>query len=73
MSLFQRFFFSLLVLTIPGLVFGADAPVRVKIGTASFSSSTLSLWITQEQGILGKHGVEAQTILIRGGPTWWQV
>ena len=69
MSPFQCFFFSLLVLTVPGLVFGAPSPVRVKIGTASFSSSTLSLWIAQEQGIFAKHGVEAQTILIRGGPT----
>lgn len=69
MSLFQRFFISLLVFTFPDLVFGAAAPVRVKIGTASFSSSTLSLWIAQEQGIFGKHGIETQTILIRGGPT----
>ena len=69
MSLFQRFFISLLVFTFPGLVFGAAVPVRVKIGTASFSSSTLSLWIAQEQGIFTKHGIEAQTILIRGGPT----
>lgn len=69
MSLFKRFFFSLLVLTLPGLVFGAATPVRIKIGTASFSSSTLSLWIAQERGIFTKHGIEAQTILIRGGPT----
>ena len=69
MSLFQCFFFSLLFLIFPALVFGAPAPVRVKIGTASFSSSTLSLWIAQEQGIFAKHGIEAQTILIRGGPT----
>jgi ABC-type nitrate/sulfonate/bicarbonate transport system substrate-binding protein len=67
--LFQRFFCSFLVLTFPGLVLGAAQPVRVKIGTASFSSSTLSLWIAQEQGIFPKHGIEAQTILIRGGPT----
>jgi ABC-type nitrate/sulfonate/bicarbonate transport system substrate-binding protein len=69
MSPFQWFFSSLFILILPGLVFGAPAPVRVKIGTASFSSSTLSLWIAQEQGIFAKHGVEAQTILIRGGPT----
>ena len=69
MSRFQRFFFSLVVLTLPALVLGAAQPVRVRIGTASFSSSTLSLWIAQEQGIFGKHGIEAQTILIRGGPT----
>jgi hypothetical protein len=49
MSLFQRFFI-LLVFTFPGLVFGAAAPVRVKIGTASFSSSTLSLWLAHEHG-----------------------
>jgi NitT/TauT family transport system substrate-binding protein len=48
---------------------GAALPARVRIGTASFSSSTLSLWIAQEQGIFTKHGIEAQTILIRGGPT----
>ncbi len=70
MSPFQCFFFSLFILILPVLVFGAAAPVRVKIGTASFSSSsTLSLWIAQEQGIFTKHGIEAQTILIRGGPT----
>src|SRR5262245_21911030 len=69
MSLFQRFFVSLVVLTLPGLVLGAAQPVRGRIGTASFSSSTLSLWIAQEQGIFGKHGIETQTILIRGGPT----
>jgi ABC-type nitrate/sulfonate/bicarbonate transport system substrate-binding protein len=69
MSFFQRFFSNLFILIFPALVFGAAAPLRVKIGTASFSSSTLSLWIAQEQGIFAKHGVEAQTILIRGGPT----
>jgi len=69
MSFFQWVFFILLILTLPALVFGATAPVRVKIGTASFSSSTLSLWIAQEHGSFTKHGVEAQTILIRGGPT----
>lgn len=69
MSFFQWVFISLLVLTLPDLVFGATAPVRVKIGTASFSSSVLSLWIAQEQGFFTKHGVDAQTILIRGGPT----
>ncbi len=69
MSLFQRFLCSLVVFTLSGPVLGAAQPVRLKIGTASFSSSTLSLWIAQEQGIFGKHGIEAQAILIRGGPT----
>src|SRR6266705_1186770 len=47
----------------------ATASVRVNIGAASVSSSALSLWAAQEQGIFAKHGVEAQLILIRGGST----
>ena len=73
MNLFQWFFSCLLFLILPAVAFGATTSVRVKIGTASFSSSTLSLWIAQEQGIFTKHGIEAQTILIRAGRPWWQV
>jgi ABC-type nitrate/sulfonate/bicarbonate transport system substrate-binding protein len=62
-------FFSSLFLIVPALAFGAALPVQVKIGTASFSSSALSLWLAREQGIFAKRGIEAQTILIRGGPT----
>jgi len=62
MSLFQWFFSGLFFLIAPTLALGAPAtPVRVKIGAASFSSSTLSLWIAQERGIFTKHGIEAQT------------
>jgi NitT/TauT family transport system substrate-binding protein len=60
---------NLIVLFVPALALGATAPIQVKIGTASISSSTLSLWIAQEQGIFAEHGIEAQTILVRGGPT----
>lgn len=67
MNLFH-WFSGLFFLIVPAIVFGAAAPVRVRIGTASFSSSTLSLWIANEQGIFSKYGIEAQTILIRGGP-----
>ena len=54
---------------LPAHLCAAAAPIRVAIGTASVSSSALSLWIAQEQGIFGKHGIDAQVILIRGGPT----
>ena len=47
----------------------AAAPVRVNIGAASASSSMLSLWAAQEQGLFAKHGIDAQLILIRGGST----
>jgi NitT/TauT family transport system substrate-binding protein len=60
--------FAILVL-VPAFVFGADAPARVKIGTASITASTLSLWSAQEQGFFKKQALEAQIILIRGGPT----
>jgi NitT/TauT family transport system substrate-binding protein len=47
----------------------ASAPNRVNIGAASASSSMLSLWAAQEQGLFAKHGIDAQLILIRGGST----
>src|SRR5688572_3784171 len=47
----------------------ASTPVHINIGAASVSSSALSLWVAQEQGIFAKHGVAAQLILIRGGST----
>jgi len=62
-------FAFLFFLFVPASIFGATVPVRIKIGTASITASTLSLWIAQEQGFFNKHGIEAQTILIRGGPT----
>jgi NitT/TauT family transport system substrate-binding protein len=65
-------FFHLLTTALvlfPAVLFGAGAPVRINIGVASVSSSLLSLWSAEEQGIFAKHGVEAQLILIRGGPT----
>ena len=40
-------FFSSLSLIVPALAFGAALPVQVKIGTASFSSSALSLWLAK--------------------------
>ena len=67
---YLRWVFAIVILlAVPAPAFGGSAPAPVKIGTASFSASTLSLWIAQEQGIFNKHGLEAQTILIRGGPT----
>ena len=53
----------------PAALFGASLPLRINIGAASVSSSALSLWVAQEQGIFAKHGIEAQLIVIRGGAT----
>src|SRR5438093_3303856 len=47
----------------------AVAPVHVNIGTASVTSSALSLWIAQERGFFNKYGIDAQIILMPGGPT----
>lgn len=58
---------TLLLAAVPA--FGAAAPVRLKLGTASITASTLTLWIAEEQGMFKKQGIEAQTVLIRGGPT----
>lgn len=58
-----------LLLCAPTEARAAAVPVRVNIGAASVSSSMLSIWAAQEQGIFAKHGLEAQLILIRGGST----
>ena len=68
----RKILFSLFLFLCCGFanaVWAATAPARVNIGTASVSSSALSLWIAQERGYFKKHGIEAQIILIRGGPT----
>ena len=62
------FFFCLLQLDYSAAN-SAPLPVRINIGSASVSSSAVSLWIAQEQGLFRKHGIEAQVVLIRGGPT----
>jgi NitT/TauT family transport system substrate-binding protein len=61
--------FAVLMLFVPASAVAASAPIRINIGAASVSSSALSLWAAQEQGIFAKHGVEAQLVLIRGGST----
>jgi NitT/TauT family transport system substrate-binding protein len=60
---------ALFVLLVSTPTWAGSAPMRVNIGAASVSSSALSLWAAQEQGIFAKHGVEAQLVLIRGGST----
>ncbi|MBI2087245.1 MAG: ABC transporter substrate-binding protein [Deltaproteobacteria bacterium] len=68
-SLLKALIFSTLLHFVHPALHAAAAPNRVNIGTASLSSNTVSLWIAQEQGFFAKHGVEAQIIAIRGGPT----
>src|SRR4051794_21222250 len=58
-----------LLLGLPAAVRAAGTPLRINIGAASASSSMLSLWAAQEQGLFAKHGFDAQVILIRGGST----
>ncbi|HWH79101.1 MAG TPA: ABC transporter substrate-binding protein [Candidatus Binatus sp.] len=67
-GLLRRLFCALLLLT-PEAAFAAVSPVHVNIGAASVSSSMLSVWAAQEQGIFAKHGIDAQLIVIRGGST----
>ncbi|HLN87178.1 MAG TPA: ABC transporter substrate-binding protein [Candidatus Limnocylindrales bacterium] len=62
-------FLLLLFSSLSSLAQSSAAPIRVNIGAASVSSSMLSVWAAQEQGIFAKHGIEAQLILIRGGST----
>jgi NitT/TauT family transport system substrate-binding protein len=52
-----------------GALIAATPTISINLGSASVSSSSLTLWVAAERGIFAKHGVAAQVILIRGGPT----
>lgn len=46
---------------------GQNRPAR--IAYSAISAGIGGLWLTHEQGIFKKHGLEAQVVAIRGGPT----
>jgi len=48
---------------------GAAAPTKVVIGFAAMNARVAPLWITEEQGILAKYGLQAQQVFLRGAPT----
>ncbi|HET7007083.1 MAG TPA: ABC transporter substrate-binding protein [Candidatus Binatia bacterium] len=49
--------------------FGAAAPNKVVIGYAAMNARVAPLWITEEQGILAKNGLQGQQVYLRGAPT----
>jgi NitT/TauT family transport system substrate-binding protein len=65
----MTFLIALVVLSFSTNLFASSVSLRVNIGAASVSSSMLSVWVAQEEGIFAKHGIDAQLILIRGGST----
>ena len=50
-------------------VFAAAAPTKVVIGYAAMNARVAPLWITEEQGILAKYGLQSQQVYLRGAPT----
>jgi ABC-type nitrate/sulfonate/bicarbonate transport system substrate-binding protein len=50
-------------------VFGAAAPTKIIIGYAAMNARVAPLWITEEQGILAKYGLQAEQVYLRGAPT----
>ena len=50
--------------------YAAPAKVKITIGHGAMSTSTVPLWVTNEQGFFAKHGIEAQPVaFFRGAPT----
>jgi ABC-type nitrate/sulfonate/bicarbonate transport system substrate-binding protein len=62
--------FSLLLQPLGSIaVFGAGAPTKIIIGYAAMNARVSPLWITEEQGILAKYGLQAEQVYLRGAPT----
>ena len=47
----------------------AAAPAKLAIGYAAMSARVVPLWLAEEQGILGKYGIDSEQVFIRGAPT----
>src|ERR1044071_8199349 len=47
----------------------ATAPTKIVVGFAAMNARVAPLWITEEQGILAKYGLQAQQVFLRGAPT----
>ncbi|MSP37610.1 MAG: ABC transporter substrate-binding protein [Deltaproteobacteria bacterium] len=47
----------------------AAALTKVVIGFAAMNARVAPLWITEEQGILAKYGLQSQQVYLRGAPT----
>src|SRR6476646_4986781 len=47
----------------------AAAPTKIIIGYAAINARVAPLWITQEQGIAAKNGLQVEQIFLRGAPT----
>ena len=47
----------------------AAAPTKIIIGYAAINARVAPLWITQEQGIASKYGLQVEQIFLRGAPT----
>ena len=50
-------------------LFGASAPTKIIIGYAAMNARVSPLWITEEQGILAKYGLQSEQVYLRGAPT----
>jgi len=52
----------------PIAAFAAAPLTKVVIGFAAMNARVAPLWITEEQGILAKYGLQAQQVYLRGAP-----
>src|ERR1043165_3474314 len=51
------------------LSFAAQAPAKIAVGYATIGSSTLALWLAQDEKIFAKHGIDADLVFMPGAPT----
>ena len=47
----------------------AQAPVKIVVGYATISASTLGLWLAQDEKIFAKNGIDADLVFMPGSPT----
>lgn len=60
---------ALLTLLWSSALFAAAPLTKVVIGYAAINARVAPLWITDEQGILARNGLQGQQVYLRGAPT----
>jgi NitT/TauT family transport system substrate-binding protein len=47
----------------------AQVPAKITVGYATIGSSTLALWLAQDEKLFAKHGIDADLVFMPGSPT----
>lgn len=68
MNIKKYFFLLIIILVIPSLSLSQQVKLKkIKLGYATTSAASSSLWITMDTGKFKKYGLDVEMVYMRGG------